>query len=151
MVAFMTSLQSQFYVWSWALLPLIVSRLLVPVDCWFVTFWNVGYRITCERIICVLLHKPHWETLRMFEEAYSKVAVKKTQVYEWHVCFPDGRTSVSGDPRCGPPTTSTSDENVKCVRSDRRKSIQEISAEVTISVLSIHIILHKDSNMHFLC
>jgi hypothetical protein len=30
----------------------------------------------------------------MLEEAYGKVATKKTQVYKWHKSFRDGRASV---------------------------------------------------------
>jgi transposase len=75
--------------------------------------------------------------------------MKKTHVYDWYKRFRDGRASVSDDPRCGRSSTSTNDENVKRVRnvvaSDRGKSIQEISAEVGISVGSVRSILHEDS------
>jgi hypothetical protein len=39
----------------------------------------------------------------MLEEAYGKVAMKETQVCDWHKRFLDGRASVSGDWRCGRP------------------------------------------------
>jgi hypothetical protein len=69
----------------------------------------------------------------MFEEAYGTAAMEKTQVYEWHKCFRDGRASVNDGPCCGRPSTERNDENIESVcnvvRSDRRKSIHEISAE----------------------
>jgi transposase len=84
----------------------------------------------------------------MLVEACGKANMKKAQVYEWHKRFRDGRASVNDDPRCGRPSTSTNDVDVERVRnaarSDRRKSIQEISAEVGISVGSVRSILHKD-------
>jgi hypothetical protein len=36
----------------------------------------------------------------MLEEAHGKAAVKKTQVYDWHKRFCDGRAIVNNDPRC---------------------------------------------------
>jgi transposase len=75
--------------------------------------------------------------------------MKPTQVYEWHKSFRDGRASVNDDPRCGRPSTSTNDEDIErvrnVVRSDRGKSIQEISAEVGISVVRVRSILYEDS------
>jgi hypothetical protein len=90
----------------------------------------------------------------MVERAYDKVVTKKAQICEWHNRFRDGRASVSKDPSCGRPSASTNDENMErlrnAVRSDGRKSVQEISAEVEISVGSVHSILHKDLNIHYL-
>jgi hypothetical protein len=44
----------------------------------------------CENIkFCVLLHKSPLETLRILEEVYGKVVMKKTLVYEWHKHFYD--------------------------------------------------------------
>jgi histone-lysine N-methyltransferase SETMAR len=100
---------------------------------------------------CVLLNKSPSETLRMLEKAYGKAAMKKTQVYRWHKRFRDGRASVNDDPRSGRPSTTTNDDNIErvrnAVRSDWRKSIQAISAEVGISVGSVHSILRKHMNI----
>jgi hypothetical protein len=49
---------------------------------------------------CILLQKLPSETLQMLEEVYDKAAVRKTQVYEWHKCFPDGRMNVNDNPPC---------------------------------------------------
>lgn len=100
---------------------------------------------------CVLLHKSASETLRMLGEAYGKKAMKKTQVYQWHKRFRNGRASIHDDPRSGRPSTSTNYDNVERVRnvmqSDGRKGVREISAEVGISGGSVHSILLKNLNM----
>jgi hypothetical protein len=58
------------------------------------------------------------------------MATKKTQVYEWHKSFRDGRASVNDDPRCARPLTSMKDEHIARVRNvarnDRRKSTWQI-------------------------
>jgi hypothetical protein len=50
---------------------------------------------------CVLQNESPSETLRMLAEAYGKAAMKKTQVYEYHKRFHDGRANVIDDPLCG--------------------------------------------------
>jgi hypothetical protein len=74
--------------------------------------------------------------------------MKETKDYECHKHFHDGRVSVSDDPRCGRPSTSTYDENIERVRnvelSDRRKSAQEISAEVVTPVGKVLSVPHED-------
>jgi hypothetical protein len=69
--------------------------------------------------------------------------------------FCDGRVSVNDFQRCRRPPTLIKDENIEpelnTVESGRQKSIQEITTKVEIFVLSVHNILHKDFNMHFLC
>jgi hypothetical protein len=51
LVAFMMSLHSELT--SYALLSLCVSCLFVPVECWFITFENVGCRTMCKhKILC---------------------------------------------------------------------------------------------------
>lgn len=102
---------------------------------------------------CVLLHKTPAETLRLLEEAYGEAAMKKTQVYAWHKRFSGGRDSIKDDVRSGRPTTATNEaiaQRVRnVVRDDRRKTIKEIAAEVGISVGSVHNVLHKHLNMHY--
>jgi hypothetical protein len=75
----MLSLQSDFFILH---IVVIINCLFAPMDFWFVTFQNVGCRTMCEqRILCFITHP---KTLRLFEEAYDKVAVKKIQVYGWN-------------------------------------------------------------------
>jgi hypothetical protein len=35
----------------------------------------------------IIQHRSPSETLEMLEAVYGKVAMKKTQVFKWHVCF----------------------------------------------------------------
>jgi hypothetical protein len=88
----------------------------------------------------------------MLEEACGKAEMKKTQVYEWHKHFRDGHVNATDNPLCRQLSDSTNDETIESVcnvvRSDRRKSIQEISVEVGISVGSICSIHHKNVNDH---
>ncbi|KAJ4430931.1 hypothetical protein ANN_19524 [Periplaneta americana] len=78
---------------------------------------------------------------------------KKTQVYAWHKRFSGGRDSIKDDVRSGRPTTATNEAIAQRVRNvvtdDRRKTIKEIAAEVGISVGSVHNVLHKHLNMHY--
>ncbi|KAJ4443895.1 hypothetical protein ANN_05682 [Periplaneta americana] len=78
---------------------------------------------------------------------------EKTQVYAWHKRFSVGRDSIKDDARSGRPTTATNEaiaQRVRnVVRDDRRKTIKEIAAEVGISVESVHNVLHKHLNMHY--
>ncbi|KAJ4432284.1 hypothetical protein ANN_20902 [Periplaneta americana] len=78
---------------------------------------------------------------------------EKTQVYAWHKRFSGGRDSIKDDVRSGRPTTATNEAIAQRVRNvvtdDRRKTIKEIAAEVGISIGSVHNVLHKHLNMHY--
>jgi hypothetical protein len=91
----------------------------------------------------VSLHTPPSRILRMLKVAYGKAIIKIAQVYEWQKCFRDGRVSVNDVPLRACARNG--------VRSDRRKSIQEISAYSGVSAGSVHTILHNDLNMHYHC
>jgi hypothetical protein len=63
---------------------IIVSSLLLSLDCWFFVLENIGIRKLANIKLCALLHKSLLETLLILEKAYGKAAVKETQVYKWH-------------------------------------------------------------------
>jgi hypothetical protein len=48
----------------------------------------------------------------MLGEVYGKVAMRKTQVYEWHKRFRDGLETVD-DLRCRQPSTSSYGETIE--------------------------------------
>jgi hypothetical protein len=50
---------------------------------WFNTFENVSCRATCKhKILCVATQI--FRNVRILEEVYGKLAMKKMQAYEWH-------------------------------------------------------------------
>jgi hypothetical protein len=61
----------------------------------------------------VMQHRSPSETVQMLEAVYGTVAVKKTQVFEWHVHLCNGRTSVSDDPYFGELSTLINEENIE--------------------------------------
>jgi hypothetical protein len=81
----------------------------------------------------------------MLEEVQDKVAMKKTEVCEWHECFQEDHD----DPFFGRLSTSTNDENIECVCA----MLFEVTDERVfrryqrkLDVGSTRSILHKDSN-----
>jgi hypothetical protein len=89
----------------------------------------------------------------MLDEAYGKATTKKTWVEEpcTRVCVRVLAMRVAMTIHAA---TSMYDGHIKCVhdvvQSDRRMSIQDISAEVGLSAQSAHSTLHKDLNSWFL-
>jgi hypothetical protein len=86
-------------------------------------------------------------------EAYGNAELKKTQIYEWHKCFRDSRTSVKDVQRWAQTSiwhmTNMSRVWVLCcAKWQRKKSIQEMSAEAGTASGSVHSTGHKNLNMH---
>ncbi|KAJ4449017.1 hypothetical protein ANN_00411, partial [Periplaneta americana] len=110
-------------------------------------------RATYKHQVLCFVTQNSCRDLRLLEEAYGEAAMKKTQVYAWHKRFSGGRDSIKDDVRSGRPTTATNEAIAQrvhnVVRDDRRKTIKEIAAEVGISVGSVHDVLHKHLNMHY--
>jgi ribosomal protein S25 len=104
---------------------------------------------------CVLLEKSPSETVSFLNKAYGDTAMKKSQVFEWHKRFREGRVSVDDDKRSGRPPTAINNENIErvrnIVRADRRLSVKKIASEVGISVGSCHSILLNELHMHRVC
>jgi len=48
----------------------------------------------------------------MLQEAFGDNAMSQSKTFLWYKCFKDGRTSVNDDERSGPPSTSTTPENI---------------------------------------
>lgn len=87
------------------------------------------------------------ETLRMLEKAFGEQAMSKTQVYEWHKMFKDGREGVEDEPHQRRPKTSTDEHHVaqikEMVLGNRRLTTREIADAVGISNGSVNTILRK--------
>ena len=62
--------------------------------------------------------------------------MSRTQIYEWHKRFKEGRKDVEDDPKSRRPTTSKSNKNVECVRkvhSDCHLTVRMIADELSMS------------------
>ena len=94
---------------------------------------------------CQKLGDTQVETIRKIQQAFGNEALSPTQIKQWFKRFKDGHASVESDPRSGRPSTSRKEEVMDQVREkvleDRRLTVQEIVAEVGISIGSVHSIL----------
>jgi hypothetical protein len=52
---------------------------------------------------CVKLLNPPSETLEMLKTVYDESTVSKSNVFEWHERFREGREDLNGDERQGAP------------------------------------------------
>ena len=100
---------------------------------------------------CQKLGDAQVETIRKIQQAFGNEALSPTQIKQWFKRFKDGPASVESDPRSGRPSTSRKEEVMdqvcEKVLGDRRLTVQEIVAEVGISIGSIHSILAEDLNL----
>jgi hypothetical protein len=62
-------------------------------------------------MFCATLGTSASETLQMLTEAYGAEAMKKSNVFEWHKRFKEGREDMKDDERTGRPKTHRTDEN----------------------------------------
>lgn len=85
------------------------------------------------------------ETLRMLQKAFGEQAMSKTQVYEWHKMFKDGREGVEDEPHQRRPRTSTDEHYVtqikELVLQNHRLTTRELADAVGISNGSVNTIL----------
>jgi hypothetical protein len=63
----------------------------------------------------VKIGKSDSETFYLLTVAYGEYAVKKSDVFEWHRQFKEGREDVQDDPRNGQPKTQRTDSNVDSI------------------------------------
>lgn len=91
----------------------------------------------------------------MLKHVYGSETLSRTQAFEWHRRFREGRESAEDDERSGRPVTSRTDENIKkvsaAVRANRQQTICQIAESVGISEATCQRILTKDLNMHRVC
>ena len=94
----------------------------------------------------VKLKKSPNECFQLLKEVFGDNCVSRTQVFEWHKRFVEGREVVEDDERSGRPVTSRTDEKIqkinKIVRRDRRLSVRMIADMTNIDRETIRKILH---------
>ena len=82
----------------------------------------------------------------MLHKANGKTTLSKTCAYEWYSAFKSGRDVVEDLPRSGRPSTSPTEVNItkvkEMVTENRRLSLREIAAKLSVSDESIRTILN---------
>ena len=88
------------------------------------------------------------EILRRLTAQFAEKTLSRTQVYDWHKKFSDGRQSVENETHARRPRTSINEANIRAIREmikgDRRLIIREISTHVGISYGSTQSIISDD-------
>jgi len=101
---------------------------------------------------CASLGKSATETLTVIQQAFGDQSLSRARVFQWHVRFKTGRTSVDDDQHTGKPTSCTTAEAVEriqeLVRQDRRRTIHDIAEEVGIGHGTYQRILTEEMGMH---
>ena len=87
------------------------------------------------------------ESLKMLQKYFGESTLLRTQVFEWHKAFSEGRGVVENLPHASRPSTSVNDDNIekmkKIVLENRRVGIREVEEALNISYGSTqHIVVH---------
>ena len=103
----------------------------------------------------VKLEKTPTEALAMLQQVYGEDAMGRTQLFEWHKKFKEGREDLADDPRSGRPSTSRHEDNIQhvkqLVRSDRRLTVRMIAEELAINKSTVWSIISEDLGMRKVC
>jgi len=87
----------------------------------------------------------------MLVQVYGDNAMKKTAVYKWVKCFPEGRENVTDEERSGWPATSRTEENIakvhQIVHENRRLTVRSIAEQLNIDRETVTKILTEDLDM----
>lgn len=103
----------------------------------------------------VKLKKTPTECLKLLEKVYGEDVMSRTQIFEWHKCFKNGREKVEDDPNSGLPSTSKTDDNIarvkQLVRNDRRLTVRMFGEGLGLNRESVRKILLDDLGMPKMC
>ena len=101
---------------------------------------------------CASLGKSATENLQKIQQGFGYQSLSRTQVFEWHVRFKTGRTSVDDDEHTGRPTSCTTPETVariqELIRQDRYRTIRDIAEEVEVGYGTCQRVLTEKLCMH---
>jgi hypothetical protein len=88
----------------------------------------------------------------MIQQGFRDQIFNRMQVFQWHVQFKTGHTSVDNDEHTGRSTSCTTPETVlqiqEVVHYDRRWTIYNIAEEVGIGYGTCQRVLMKELDMH---
>ena len=91
----------------------------------------------------------------MLQTAFGASCMNQASVIEWHKRFKKGRESMRDDERCGRSKEVRTPESIGQIKNfkdtDRRVSIETISAQFDVSVGTLHIINHAELKMRKIC
>jgi hypothetical protein len=86
------------------------------------------------------------------QQAFGDQSLSRTQMFQWHVRFMTGRTSVDDDEYTGRLTSCTTPETVariqELIRQDRRRTIRDIAEEVEVGYGTCQRVLTEELGMH---
>ena len=87
------------------------------------------------------------ESLKMLQKCFGESSLSRTQVFEWHKAFSEGREVIENLPHASCPSTSVSDDKIEkvmeIVLENRRVGITEATEVLEISYGSTqHIVVH---------
>ena len=89
------------------------------------------------------------------KEVYGEDVMSRTQIFEWHKRFKNGRKEVEDDPKSGRPSTSRTDDNIarvkQLVRNDRRLTVRMIGEKLGLNRESVRKILRGAGDAKSVC
>ena len=104
---------------------------------------------------CFKLGKNATETYGMLQTAFGPSCMNRTSVFEWHKRFKEGRESVRDDERCGRSKEVRTPKLIGQIKNfmdkDHRVSIETISAQLDVSVGTVHTIICKELKTWKIC
>ena len=104
---------------------------------------------------CFKVGKNATETYGMLQTAFGPSCMNWASVLEWHKRFKEGRESVRDDERCVKSKEVRTPELIGQIKNlmdeDRRVSIETISAQLDVSVGTVHTIICEELKIRKIC
>ena len=104
---------------------------------------------------CFKLGKNATKTYGMLQTAFRPSCMNQTSFFEWHKRFKEGGESMRDDERCGRSKEVRTPELIGQIKNFMDKdccvSIETISAQFDVSVVTVCTIIHKELKMWKIC
>ena len=127
-----------------------------PYYSWWILKMQSGREDTLEERNSVLnLEKNATETYGMLQTAFGPSCMNRASVFEWHKRFKEPRESMRDDERCGRSKDVRTPMLIGQIKTfmdnDSRMSIETISAQLDVSVGTVHTIIREEVKMQKIC